>query len=321
MRSMSYPDRHQRPRPTQPDELRWIAPALLANFATSQTNAHRLASSRRTWVERLGDDILISYQHPLGLEEARAGLEQFVAASGLTVRRVFGRFLPRQNADRSTPDLLDGDPALPATTTVTEYGLNFGIDFSAGYSAGLFLDQRANRRFVHSFAPRRVLNTFAYTCSFSVVAASVGGETVSVDLSKKSLERGKQNLALNGIPAEGHSFIADDVTEVLPRLARRGERFDAIVLDPPTFSRGNGGRKFQVEDHLPELALLALEVAERNARILLSTNCTSITTRDLELIARSALKQARRSADIHREPAMPDLPMEFSARTLWLILR
>lgn len=303
------------------DSLRWIDPALLTRFAAAQTDAHRLASSRRTWIERLGEDVLISYQHPEAFAAARRELGEWAAASGLAVRRVFGRFLPKQNDDRARPELVEGEAALPLVTTVTEAGLRYGIDFEAGYSAGLFLDQRANRAFLRAVPPRRLLNTFAYTCSFSVVAAAAGAETVSVDLSRKSIERGEANFDLNGIARAGHRFLADDVLDVLPRLARKGERFDAIVLDPPTFSRGNRGRRWQVENDFPDLLAAALEVADKDARILLSTNCTRLTERDLEWIARGALKLTRRGGDLHREPPLPDIPAEFAAKTVWLTLR
>lgn len=315
---MPRPDR--RPAPVS-DDLRWIDPALLGRFTTAGTNAHRLASSRRTWIERLGEDVLISYQSPDGLVAARAELTEWLAKAGLPIRRVFAKFLPKQNDDRARPELVEGDPALPLTTSVTEASLLYGIDFDAGYSAGLFLDQRANRAFLRGAPPKRLLNTFAYTCSFSVAAASAGAETVSVDLSKKSVERGRANFDLNHIPTDGHQFIADDVLDVLPRLARRSERFDAIVLDPPTFSRGNRGRRWQVENDFASLLDAALEVAAPHCRVLLSTNCTRLTQRDLEWIARSALKQTRRTGDLHREPTLPDIPDAFAAKTVWLTLR
>ena len=179
-----------------------------------------------------------------------------------------------------------------------------------------------NRAFVRNAAPKRMLNTFAYTCSFSVVAALAGAETVSIDLSKKSLDRGRANFALNGIdPNAGHKFIADDVLEVLPRLARRGEKFDAIVLDPPTFSRGNKGRRWQVGQDLEELVIAAMDLAAPRSRILVSTNCTTIQFADLERIARFALKFHRRPGDLHREAQPPDFPPGHGARTLWISLR
>lgn len=315
---MPHPNR---PQSAVPEPLRWIDPSLLAQFSAANTDAHRLASSRGTWVERLGEDVLISHRHADGLTAARGELATWAATNALPVRRIFGRFLPRQNDERSRPALIEGDPALPLTTTVSEAGLRYGIDFEAGYSAGLFLDQRANRAFLRARPVRRLLNTFAYTCSFSVVAASAGAQTVSVDLSKKSIERGQQNFALNELAQDSHQFLADDVLEVIPNLARRGELFDAIVLDPPTFSRGNRGRRFQVENDFGALLDAAIEVADRNTRVLLSTNCTRISQRQLELLARAALKQARRPGELHREPPLADIPAEFAAKTLWVLLR
>ncbi len=172
---------------------------------------------------------------------------------GLLIARLFGRFLPKKNEERETPKLLSGKEDENLHTVATENHLRFGIDFGAGYSVGLFVDQRENRRFVRQARPKRVLNCFAYTCSFSVAAASAGAETVSVDLSKKSLTRGRENFGLNNLSTEGHGFIADDVRPVLRRMARRSEKFDMIILDPPTFSRIKGGPAFHVEKDFEEL--------------------------------------------------------------------
>src|SRR5207249_5097550 len=143
-------------------------------------------------------------------------------------------------------------------TIATKHHLKFSNDFGAGYSVGLILDQRENRRFVRQAKPERLLNCFAYTCSFSVAAASAGAQTVNVDLSKKSLEHGRQNFVLNSLSTEGHKFIADDVRPVLRRLARRGEKFDVIILDPPTFSRTKGGEALHVESYWEDLTVAVL---------------------------------------------------------------
>ena len=272
-------------------------------------------------MERFGEDVLVSYKTPQAREALLAILPEWLAGHQLSCRRIFGKHLPLRNEERTAPVLLSGDPTLPLQTTAEENETRFGIDFAAGYSAGLFIDQRANRSFLRRSGVRRVLNTFAYTCSFSVVAALAGAETVSVDLSKTSLARGRENFSLNGLDTAQHRFLAEDVLDLLPRLGRRSETFDAIVLDPPTFSRGNKGRRFQVERDFEALLLAALEVAAPRARILLSTNCTRLPLRTLESIARFALKAKRQAADLHREPPLPDVPAEFAPATLWLLLK
>lgn len=314
--------------PLPPSSRRWLTAAQFTALDAAGTDAHRLCSGPDGWVERLGADALVCFKTDTARDDLAAELAAWSADVKLTSgapwtpRRVFGKFLPRQNEDRISPTLLSGDATLPATATVQEAGTRYGIDFSAGYSHGLFLDQRANRAFVRRMAPQRLLNTFAYTCSFSVVAALAGAETLSVDLSKKSLDRGRENFALNGISTESrHRFMADDVLEVLPRLARRGEKFDVIILDPPTFSRGNQGRRWQVEQHLEDLIFAALEVAASTARILLSTNCTKLDPRTMERMARFCLKTQRRGGDFHREPTLVDFPPGHGSSTLWMTVR
>ncbi len=300
---------------------RWISPDLLSAFEGQQTTAHRLYTSEEAWVERLGGDILISHKTDIARDQAQEEVREWAERTGFEIGRIFARFLPRQNAERVSPILLEGDPEASLISTVTENGVRYGVDFGAGYSAGLFIDQRANRAHIRRLAPKRLLNTFAYTCSFSVVSALAGGETLSVDLSKKSLDRGRENFALNAIPETGHRFIADDVLDVLPRLERRGEKFDAIILDPPTFSRGNRGRRWQVERDLEDLVLAAFALAAPGASILVSTNCTKIDRRTLEAIARFALKTNRMGGDLHQEPGLPDFPHGHGAQTLWIRLK
>jgi len=309
------------PRRHATQSATWIAAGECAAFEAAGTNAHRLASSSEGWVERLGDDAMISHKNDAALAELAAGLEAWSAQANWTPMRVFTRFLPLKNHERVSPILRSGDPSLPITTVVTEAGIRYGLDFGTGYSHGFFLDQRANRAWLRALRPKRLLNTFAYTCSFSVVAALTGAETLSVDLSRKSLDRGKQNLGLNGIEAEGHRFINDDALELLPKLGHRGERFDAIILDPPTFSRGNNGRRWQVEQHFEDLMLAALEVAGPTCAILLSTNCTKLNPTVLERQARACAKIKRRATDYTRTSAEVDFPPGHGASTLWMMVR
>jgi 23S rRNA (cytosine1962-C5)-methyltransferase len=299
----------------------WIDPELHREFVAEQTDALRLCTGPDGWVERFGVDVLISHKTDAALERLKTELCLWALNVDFKFRRVFARFLPKQNADRQTPFMILGDPDTNLQSVALERNLSYGIDFGAGYSVGLFIDQRENRRFVRQLAPKTLLNCFAYTCSFSVAAATVGATTVSVDLSKKSLARGRENFALNSLPTTDHRFLADDVMSVLPRLARKGEKFDVIILDPPTFSRTHRGRPFQVEQDFETLLLAALEVAERRARILLSTNCSTLKERALEVMGRFCLKATRRAGAFHQEPSLPDFPPHVGAATIWMTLR
>lgn len=299
----------------------WLDLALLHDFSAQGTDAYRICNKPEGWAERFGPDVLVSYKTEGARERILHELTEWALLGEQRFERVFGRYLPMQNAERHPPELLSGDREASLERTVTENGICYAIDFGAGYSAGLFLDQRANRQFVRRSAPRKLLNCFAYTCSFSVVGALSGAQTLSIDLSKKSLNRGRDNFMLNRLATDGQRFLADDVLQVLPRLVRKGERFDMIILDPPTFSRSRTGKAWQVEHDFERLLLAALELAEREAKILLSTNCTKLNARVLEVMGRFCLKATRRAASFQSSAQLPDFPSGTGASSVWMILR
>ena len=269
----------------------------------------RLCTCPDGWVERFGVDVLISHKTDAALERLKTELCLWALNVDFKFRRVFARFLPKTKCGARSAAPYPGRSRRRickarrwsgrcATGSIS------GPDIPSGFSS-------INAKTAGSSETSRrgaLLNCFAYTCSFSVAAATVGATTVSIDLSKKSLARGRENFALNSLPTNDHRFLADDVMEVLPRLARKGEKFDVIILDPPTFSRSHRGKAFQVEQDFETLLLAALEVAEREARILLSTNCSSLRERALEVMARYCLKATRRAGTFHREPPLPDFP-------------
>ena len=299
----------------------WIDRSLLRAFKKEGTDAHRLCTIEEGWAERFGPDILISYKTIAARDRLVFELYIWGKAVDFPVNRVFSRRLPRKNEEREAPKLMFGDENENLKTTATELYLKFGIDFNAGYSVGLFVDQRENRRYVRQAEPERLLNCFAYTCSFSVAAAAAGAQTVNIDLSKKYLARGRENFALNALPTADHRFIADDVRPVLRRLARRAEKFDMIILDPPTFSRSPVGKIFRIDRDFEQVLLAALEVAARDARILLSTNSAALHEHCLEVMARYCLKSARRAGTLRRQPAPADFARGTAASTIWLSLR
>src|SRR5256885_10814811 len=210
----------------------WIDPDLHGDFISQETDALRLCTATDGWVERYGVDVLISHKTEPALERLKTELCLWALNIGFSFRRVFARFLPKQNADREAPTLILGDPDTNLQSTTLERSLCYAIDFSAGYSAGLFVDQRENRRFVRDLAPATLLNCFAYTCSFSVAAATAGAQTLSIDLSKKSLARGRENFGLNSVSTTDHRFIADDVMAAFALLAPKGIKSDPNTSAP-----------------------------------------------------------------------------------------
>ncbi len=120
----------------------WIDPALHQNFIAEQTDAIRLCTCPDGWVERFGVDVLISHKNDTALERLKTELCLWALNVDFQFRRVFARFLPKQNADREAPFLALGDPDTNLQSTALERTLRYGIDFEAGYSVGLFIDQR-----------------------------------------------------------------------------------------------------------------------------------------------------------------------------------
>jgi 23S rRNA (cytosine1962-C5)-methyltransferase len=203
-------------------------------------------------------------------------------------------------ADRARlapPQALRGASA-PALATVREAGLDFEVRLGDGFSTGLFLDQRANRERVRAWsAGRRVLNLFGYTGAFSVAAAAGGARaSVTVDSAKAALERAAQNLEACGADLAHHRLVHDDALRFLQRSQRYKERFDLVILDPPSFSTTRRAT-FRAEDDYQELAALALGVAAPRATLLACTNHRGIVPRRFRRMIERAAERAGRRLD------------------------
>jgi 23S rRNA (cytosine1962-C5)-methyltransferase len=221
-----------------------------------------------------------------------------------------------QEDSASTSTFLLGDQY---QTEGTELGLRYEIDLSPGIAPGLFPDQRENRRHLASLRPTRLLNLFAHTCAFGVLAASVGAETLNIDSSARSLARGKNNYARNQLSGSSHRFWTEDVRKVLPRLARRGETFDAIILDPPTFSHGGRGRAFRIHRELEPLLLACLPLLAPQGSLLLSINQAETTSADLLPLIREILQREAVPSRILPGLRPEDIPEERMPSSLWIV--
>ena len=293
--------------------MNWLDISTAIVLAEDGTDAYRIASGRDCRVERFGDGVIVSHLAPELPRQILEDLDRWLEAAAVSITSVYERKLVASPGRDDAPQRIRG--AGGSDGFARESGLRFEVDFLAGYSCGLFLDQRSNRKMLRELAPKRVLNTFAYTCAFSVAAASVGAQTLSLDLSKGSLERGRRNFAHNGIPLNGHRFIVDDVFDVLPRLDRRGEKFDVIILDPPTFSRGRKGRVFRAETEYGRLIELAARCLEPGGSMLLSTNCSSL---DPEALAGLASENLPGQLRFSAAPPQPDVPIGQGSATVWM---
>lgn len=306
------------------------------------TDAYRLvhgASDGRAgvYLDRLGGYLLWQWKSGVPFPDRE---ESARWAEALGCRGVYARALRRVGLEataEAAPELLVGDAA-PERFNVRENGIRFELSFQAGGAVGLFLDQRENRRRLLSShvaagfdlwsggagaAGGEVLNVFAYTCGFSVCAAVAGARTTSVDLSRRWLEWGRRNFALNGLDAAAHELVQGDALDRLGWLARKGRRFDVVLVDPPTFSRSKVSGVFRVRSDYGRLLLAALRVLKPGGVLFASTNAVGWGAEDFLRTVHGAVREAGRGiVQEHYAPQPPDFPVSRGEpahlKTVWL---
>ena len=240
--------------------------------------------------------------------------------AGVAPRSIYWKQLDSRGQHQQPPVHWAGE-SVAEPFSIREHNLLYRIDFQGGYSQGIFLDQRANRLALrHRMRPgAALLNCFAYTCAFSVAAAAGGARTTSVDLSRRSLDWGRENFRLNDLdptPEAGHEFFAGDVFEHLRRFGKQGRRFDAVVLDPPTFSRDRRGKVFRVEDDFGTLTALAAPLLTPAGALLCSTNARTLTATGFRRLILSALPGRWQTEPA---PMPPDFTGEHYLQACWVL--
>jgi len=167
--------------------------------------------------------------------------------------------------------------------TVHEYGVKFKVNLLDYLDTGLFLDHRETRQMVAKLSKgKRVLNLFAYTCSFSVHAAIGGASyTKSIDMSNTYTEWGKDNFLLNSLSLKNNDVVRMDCLRFLDDEIRTGTKYDIIVIDPPTISRSKKmDQMFDIQQDYVSLLSKALKLLESDGVIFFSTNFRKFTFDD-----------------------------------------
>ncbi|WNQ09212.1 class I SAM-dependent methyltransferase [Paenibacillus aurantius] len=144
---------------------------------------------------------------------------------------------------------------LPERWTIGYEGLKFYIRPTSFKHTGLFPEQAANWSWMmdkirSAGRPIRVLNLFAYTGGATAACAYAGAEVCHVDAAKGMVQWAKENAALSGLADRPVRYITDDVFKFVQREQRRGSRYDAIIMDPPSYGRGPGGEMWKLEADL-----------------------------------------------------------------------
>lgn len=147
---------------------------------------------------------------------------------------------------------------LPATWPLKYKGLCFEAQATSSRHMGVFPEQAAHWDWIAEQIkavrrPVRVLNLFGYTGLATLAAAQVGAEVTHVDAAKRAITQARRNQELSGLTERPIRWIVEDALKYIQREVRRGSRYDGLILDPPKFGRGAGGRVWEFFEHFPEL--------------------------------------------------------------------
>ena len=189
--------------------------------------------------------------------------------------------------------------ALPKEWTIETAGIRFRLSGTDFGHLGIFPEQRAQWRWIRETVARRgvgsLLNLFAYSGGSTMAAALGGAAVCHLDASKGMVQWARDNAALNGLADRPIRWITDDAHKFMEREIRRGHRYDAVVLDPPTFGRGANGEMYKIERDLKRTLSLVRDVlSEKPAFVLFSSHTPGLSC----AVAANVIGQAFPSAQI-----------------------
>ena len=229
--------------------------------------------------------------------------------------------------DREDGNRWHGRSNLPKDWPIETTGIRFrlgGTDFG---HLGIFPEQRAQWKWIREKARRakgegrdvRALNLFAYSGGSTLAAALGGAEVCHLDASKGMVEWARENARLNGLADHPIRWIVDDAHKFMRREIRRGRKYEAVILDPPTFGRGAGGEMYKIERDLQEtLGLVKELLSDRPAFVLFSSHTPGLS----EVVAQNVLGQLFPSAKLEAgemllEGASLPCPSGIYCRAVW----
>lgn len=190
---------------------------------------------------------------------------------------------------------------IPDQWTISWQGLKFVVKPMGFKHTGIFPEQATNWKLMMEHIQKakreiKVLNLFAYTGGASVACAKAGASVTHVDASKGMVERAKENAKLNNI--SNIRFIVDDCAKFIEREVRRGNKYDAIIMDPPSYGRGPNGEMWKLEDNLADFVELTKKVlSEKPLFVLINSYTTGLQPTVIANILKSTFGQENVEAD------------------------
>lgn len=198
-----------------------------------------------------------------------------------------------QRKDSLISRFVTGEVA-PTPLVVKENGINYATYLDDGLMTGIFLDQRDVRGALTEryAAGKRVLNTFSYTGAFSVAAAMGGAiETTSVDVANRSLERTKEQFAVNNLDGEAQKIYVMDVFDFIRYAIRKELQYDVTIIDPPSFARTKK-RTFSVTKDYTQLLEELIQITAPDGTLIVSSNAANYKEKNFKQDIAQAFKNS-----------------------------
>ena len=201
--------------------------------------------------------------------------------------------------------------SLPASWQISYGELTFNVKPMSFKHTGIFPEQAANwdyimRKIRSAGRPISVLNLFAYTGAATVAALAAGASVCHVDAAKGMVAWAKENAASSGVADRSVRWIVDDCARFVEREIRRGRRYDAIIMDPPSYGRGPGGEVWKIEDNLWDfVSLTAGVLSDDPLFVIINSYTTGLSPSVLTYIAESIFTRRFGGRAESRELGLP----------------
>jgi 23S rRNA (cytosine1962-C5)-methyltransferase len=265
-----------------------------------------------------GDGRRLETFGPLRLDRPCPGAEGIPRADRSLWERVDARFQRGPNGEGRWSCDVD----LPKRWTISHGRATFELKRTEFGHLGLFPEQAANwdwlaERLGARSGEAKVLNLFAYTGGSTLAAAASGAEVVHVDAARNVVDWARRNAELSGLAEAPVRWITEDATKFVRREVRRGSRYDAVILDPPSYGHGPRGEVWRLAKHLPRLLSLLSELTAAGRRfVLLTCHTPGFDPPRLEGLLRETLGPGRVTAEalVLKTPEGRKLPSGVAAR-------
>jgi 23S rRNA (cytosine1962-C5)-methyltransferase len=301
----------------------WQRRAALHTSAT--TNAYRLINRSGDGfpdlaVDRYGD-VLVAHVYSQGVKVAPPQVVLQALADRVGAQAVYIKYRPVQGNvldERTKRSLTPIAPLIGRAVDrveVIENESRYIIRPAEGLNPGLFLDMREVREFVRNNATgKTIFNCFAYTCAFGVTALQGGAARVlNLDISRRYLDWGRENAELNGYATVPTDSVKGDVFDWLKRFGKHGQKFDMVILDPPSYSTTHESR-FSVERDTTRLVALAAQVVQPGGYLIACTNYEQLPQRGFVNRVREGLADVKaKIVETRHEPHL-DFPVAFGTQ-------